>query len=95
LRRTMKYKFDEDEYLSEAQQYIDTTYDAHYAKNQYQATDVIIDSGHGLGFCLGNIFKYAKRYGLKNGYARSDLLKILHYAIIALHVHDKEIGNVD
>ena len=91
----MKYKFDEDEYLSEAQQYIDTTYDAHYAKNQYQATDVIIDSGHGLGFCLGNIFKYAKRYGLKNGYARSDLLKILHYAIIALYVHDKEIGNVD
>jgi len=91
----MKYKFDEDEYLSEAQQYIDTTYDAHYAKNQYQATDVIIDSGHGLGFCLGNIFKYAKRYGLKNGYARSDLLKILHYTIIALHVHDKEIGNVD
>ena len=46
----MKYKFDEDEYLSEAQQYIDTTYDAHYAKNQYQATDVIIDSGHGLYF---------------------------------------------
>jgi hypothetical protein len=23
------------------------------------------------------------------------LLKILHYAIIALYVHDKEIGNVD
>ena len=91
----MDYKFDEREYLIELEEYINTTYDEHYAQNKYQATDVIIDSGHGIGFCVGNIFKYAKRYGLKNGYARSDLLKILHYAIIALHVHVKEIGNVD
>ena len=91
----MEYKFKEDEYLIESQEYIDSTYEEHYAQNKYQATDVIIDSGHGLGFCIGNIFKYAKRYGLKNGYSRSDLLKILHYTIIALHVHDKEIGNVD
>ena len=91
----MDYKFNEDDYLVELKKYINTTYDEHYAKNKYQATDVIIDSGHGVGFCMGNIFKYAKRYGLKNGYARSDLLKILHYTIIALHVHDKEIGNVD
>ena len=91
----MDYKFNEEEYLEELKKYIKTTYDEHYAKNKYQATDVIIDSGHGVGFCLGNIFKYAKRYGLKNGFARSDLLKILHYTIIALHVHDKEIGNVD
>ena len=91
----MDYKFNEDDYLVELKKYINTTYDEHYAQNKYQATDVIIDSGHGIGFCVGNIFKYAKRYGLKNGYARSDLLKILHYTIIALHVHDKEIGNVD
>ena len=91
----MEYKFKEDEYLIESQEYIDSTYEEHYAQNKYQATDVIIDSGHGLGFCIGNIFKYAKRYGLKNGYSRSDLLKNLHYTIIALHVHDKEIGNVD
>ena len=91
----MEYKFKEDEYLIESQEYIDTTYEEHYAQNKYQATDVIIDAGHGLGFCMGNIFKYAKRYGLKNGYSRSDLLKILHYTIIALYVHDREIGNVD
>ena len=91
----MDYKFNEQDYLDEIQKYIDNTYSEHYAKNKYQATDVIIDSGYGLGFCIGNIFKYAKRYGLKNGYSRSDLLKILHYTIIALYVHDKEIGNVD
>ena len=54
----MDYKFNEDDYLVELKKYINTTYDEHYAKNKYQATDVIIDSGHGVGFCLGNIFKF-------------------------------------
>ena len=52
----MEYKFKEDEYLIESQEDIDATYEEHYAQNKYQATDVIIDAGHGLGFCLGNIF---------------------------------------
>ena len=29
-----------------------------------------------------------KRYGKKDGKNRKDLLKIIHYAIIMLHVHD-------
>ena len=32
--------------------------------------------------------KYAQRYGKKNGYNRKDLMKIIHYAIIAMHNHD-------
>jgi len=32
--------------------------------------------------------KYAQRYGKKNGYNKSDLLKVIHYGIIALHNHD-------
>jgi hypothetical protein len=42
------------------------------------------------GFTLGNIMKYAKRYGNKEGKNRKDLLKILHYGIIMLNVHDTE-----
>ena len=34
--------------------------------------------------------KYAQRYGNKDGYNRKDLLKVLHYGLIALYVHDKE-----
>ena len=60
----------------------------HYAKGKYQATDVILDSGHGEGFVMGNILKYWKRYGNKEGKNRKDLLKIIHYAIIMLYVHD-------
>ena len=78
----MEYKFNEDKNLLELKAYIDDTYGQHYASDKYQATDVIIDSGHGEGFCMGNIMKYAKRYGNKEGKNRKDLLKILHYAII-------------
>ena len=41
-----------------------------------------------MGFALGNVLKYAQRYGKKDGANRKDLMKILHYALIALHQHD-------
>ena len=86
----VNYKYNEDKALAELLKYIDSTYDEHYSKNRFQATEFIIDGGHGEGFCIGNIMKYAQRYGKKNGKSRSDLLKILHYTIIALFVHDKD-----
>lgn len=88
--KKIQYKYDEDAILTDLNEYIDSTYNEHYSKNKYQATEFIIDGGHGEGFCIGNIMKYAQRYGKKNGKDRSDLLKVLHYGIIALHVHDME-----
>ena len=82
------YKYNEGEILSELKEYIDSTYDGHYSTNKFQATEFIIDGGHGEGFCIGNIMKYAQRYGKKDGYNKSDLLKVIHYGIIALHNHD-------
>ena len=41
------YKFNEDKTLTLLKEYIDKTYSAHYARGQFQATDVIIDAGHG------------------------------------------------
>ena len=88
----IEYKYDEDKILKELTGYIDKTYGEHYSKNKYQATEFIIDSGHGSGFCVGNILKYAQRYGRKGTPEewRKDLLKVIHYAIIQLHVHDTE-----
>tara|TARA_B100001758_G_C18338816_1_gene573137 strand:+ start:182 stop:457 length:276 start_codon:yes stop_codon:yes gene_type:complete len=84
------YKFDEDKIMKEVQEHIDKTYEGHYNKNKFQATEFIIDSGHGEGFCIGNILKYAQRYGKKNGKNRADLLKVIHYGIIALHLNNGE-----
>ena len=88
--KKVEYKFHEDRALKDLRWYIDQTYDSHYSKNKYQSTEFIIDGGHGVGFCIGNILKYAQRYGRKDGEKRQDLLKILHYAIIMLHIHDEE-----
>ena len=84
------YKFNEDKSVKELKKYIDKTYSQHYSKSKFQATEFIIDGGHGEGFCIGNILKYAQRYGKKEVHNKADLMKVLHYAVIALYVHDKE-----
>jgi hypothetical protein len=86
------YKYNEPALVQELMDYIDDTYDQHYSQNKFQTTEFVIDQGHGIGFTLGNVLKYAQRYGKKGTAtdARNDLLKVLHYAIIALHVHDEE-----
>lgn len=84
----INYKYDEDRLLKEFKDYIDSTYGEHYSLNKFQATEFILDAGHGDGFCIGNIMKYAQRYGKKGGYNRKDLLKVLHYGLILLYNHD-------
>jgi len=79
-----EYKFNEDEVLETLKLYIDNTYAQHYSTDKIQATEFIIDSGHGEGFCIGNIIKYAQRYGKKEGHNKADLMKVIHYAIIQL-----------
>ena len=73
----IKYKFNEDKILKDIKDYIDLTYNQHYGNGKYQATDMIIDSGHGEGFCIGNIMKYAMRYGKKDGKNIKDLQKTI------------------
>ena len=79
------YKFKENIIVNDVMDYVNKTYDSHYAKTKnYQATEIIIDQGHGTGFCIGNILKYAQRYGKKEGRNKNDLMKVIHYAIIQL-----------
>ena len=80
----INYAFSDDKVIRDLQKYVDGTYDKHYAQRKYQATQFIEDCGHGEGFCMGNILKYAQRYGKKEGHNKNDLLKVIHYAIIQL-----------
>lgn len=90
LKPVVDYKYNEGKLLEEIRQYVDKTYDQHYSHNKFQATEFIIDSGHGTGFNVGNMMKYTQRYGRKGDAAewRKDLMKVIHYAIIQLYVHD-------
>jgi hypothetical protein len=89
----INYKYNEESLINELKQYVDTTYDEHYSLNKFQATEFVIDSGHGVGFTVGNVMKYAQRYGKKSGRNRQDILKVLHYALMLLYVHDIETKN--
>lgn len=89
----IKWKFNEAELLAEAEAYVKRTYKEHYSNGKIQPMELIVSSGNGSGFCMGNIVKYACRYGVKNGKNRDDLMKILHYALLSLHIHDEEKEN--
>lgn len=90
MTKPFYYKFNEDELIRQLKDYIDSTYDEHYAKGKIQTTEFIQANGDGIPFTRGNIIKYAQRYGSKDGRNRKDILKVLHYAIIMLHTHDIE-----
>ena len=90
MAKDIDYKFNEGALLAELQAYVDATYGEHYSRNRFQSSGFIMDCGHGMGFFLGNVLKYTQRYGKKDGHNRKDLLKILHYALLALNEHDQD-----
>tara|TARA_B100000131_G_C17930969_1_gene538297 strand:- start:280 stop:777 length:498 start_codon:yes stop_codon:yes gene_type:complete len=89
VEENIKYKFNEENLINEIKRYVDKTYSGHYSKNQFQSSEFIMDCGHGMGFFLGNVLKYAQRYGKKDGNNRADILKIIHYGLLALNCHDE------
>ena len=86
----MANRFNEDIILEKVKAYIDFTYSQHYDSGKIQSTEVTFEAGHGERFCIGNILKYAQRFGKKEGKNEADLYKIIHYAIMLLGQMDKE-----
>ena len=86
----MANSFNEDIILEKVKAYIDFTYSQHYGSGKIQSTEVTFDAGHGESFCIGNILKYAQRFGKKEGKNEADLYKIIHYAVMLLGQMDKE-----
>lgn len=82
--------FNEFGILEELAEYVEATYGEHYAKGGVQAFALIAKRPQrGLAFALGNAIKYADRFGAKEGMNRKDLLKVAHYALLAIHCHDR------
>jgi hypothetical protein len=92
VKHLIGYKYNEGELIDQIQAYVDATYNQHYSRNKFQSTEFIIDCGHGTGFNIGNMMKYTQRYGRKGDPDewRKDLMKVIHYAIMQLYVHDLE-----
>lgn len=87
---SVNFKYKEDEYLEEALKHIEKTYSQHYANDSgTQAIDLIMDSGRGEDFCIGNAIKYLSRYGKKNGHNQQDLQKAIHYILFAMYAYEQ------
>ena len=79
-------KYKEDESIKALQDYISTTYGAHYTSdnNNVQTLDLIESVGDAESFCRSNAIKYLSRYD-KKGQAKRDILKALHYSLLLYH----------
>lgn len=91
--KPLQYKYNEEQLIQQLLEYVNSTYSQHYAQGDIQTTEFIISNGDGIAFTRGNVIKYAQRYGKKDGRSRKDIMKILHYALIMLYVHDLENEN--
>lgn len=85
------FKYGEGEALDDVFEYIKGTYNAHYTSedNEVQTLDVYESRGTLSSTSIDNAIKYLMRYGKKNGKNRMDLIKPIHYLILALAYEDK------
>jgi len=82
----INYKFNEDSVMGNLSSYIDATYTQHYTNtnNNVQALDVYQARGTLTNTAIDNAIKYLMRYGKKDGLNQKDLLKAMHYIVIAM-----------
>ena len=84
IKVKIEYKYNEDKILKEIYEYITSTYNQHYVgKKDVQTIDVWENMGIAEEMCMGTLMKYAMRFGKKDGKNPKDLMKLIHYAILA------------
>tara|TARA_B100000287_G_scaffold268133_1_gene252159 strand:+ start:721 stop:1059 length:339 start_codon:yes stop_codon:yes gene_type:complete len=80
----MKYK--EKEIIGLLEDYISSTYSAHYVSEKnaedFQIQDLFSHIGIAEEFCRGAALKYLVRFGKKEGKNKKDLFKTLHYVVL-------------
>ena len=89
-QRNHQYKYHEEEILKDIEEYVSRTYQGHYTGSKHefrkvQTIDLMAARDIASQFCQANILKYGSRYGSKDGRNKTDLLKVIHYAMLLLH----------
>ena len=84
------FKYHEEEILKDIEEYVSRTYQGHYTgtKHQFrkvQTIDLMAARDIAPQFCQANVLKYGSRYGSKDGRNKTDLMKVIHYAMLLLH----------
>ena len=89
-KRNHQYKYHDEEILKDIEEYVSKTYQGHYTGTKHefrkvQTIDLMAARDIAAQFCQANILKYGSRYGSKDGRNKTDLLKVVHYAMLLLH----------
>ena len=89
-KRNHQYKYHEEEILKDIEEYVSKTYQGHYTGTKHefrkvQTINLMAARDIAAQFCQANILKYGSRYGSKDGRNNTDLLKVVHYAMLLLH----------
>lgn len=80
------YKYAEDKILFDLLSYINKTYGEHYKTSSHiECLDAWIALGDATSTFRDTAIKYLWRYGKKNGNNKDDLMKALHYVMLALY----------
>lgn len=84
----LPYKYNEGKIIEEIKAHVDKTYGAHYMSDDLQAFDAWIALGEESSAATfrNTALKYLWRYGKKGGKNKEDLLKAVHYLILAIYV---------
>lgn len=88
-------KYNEDQIMTNINNYIRSTYNEHYSvdKSGFQVQDMLRHLDIDKDFCQANAIKYLCRFGKKNGKNKVDLYKAVHYIVLLLDSLDKEDEN--
>lgn len=94
------WKYNEEKTLKEIEQYLISTYKAHYTSetSKTQTLDLIESIGDAEPFVRSNAIKYLSRFGKKNGKSKMDILKAIHYCILLYHfagLHNETKGTYE
>jgi hypothetical protein len=86
-----KWKYGEGEVLSDLSDHLKNSYGAHYSNesNDVQTLDVFEARGTLADTSIDNAIKYLMRYGKKAGRNKKDLLKAMHYLVLATAFDEK------
>lgn len=86
LTTSPNYKYNEATIIADLQSYVNSTYGEHYSTDEeVTCFDAWIALGESTPTFRNTALKYLWRYGKKNGNNKKDLMKAMHYIILALH----------
>lgn len=86
ISQKIPYKYAEDQILADLKAYIDKTYGQHYkTSSQFECLDAWLALGDATSTFRDTAIKYLWRYGKKNGNNKDDLMKAMHYVLLAMY----------